>query len=320
MVESLRQRINWIDLARGVAILAVVFGHSASPISSFIFSWHMPLFFFLSGFFINTETDFFEVVKNSFKKILIPFFIFACLGFLISYLKHAILARESVDVLENFLGIIYWMDYSHLNHYGFVLWFLPALFWGKNSVFWLVKKINNKYLILAILLVLFFGILAIKQRLPFGLDSGILAALWIYFGFLFYRYYQVVVFKYAEVIYLVIFALLVTFPQPLLNLSFKDFSNPIYNVFYSLIIILLVLITAEKVAFYVKQTNWLSYCGTNSLFIFIFHPYTNNIAYLIGEKYLPGLWLFKFLLSFVLIYLMLRLYRKYLNFGIFKYV
>ena len=47
----MKTRIEWIDFAKGLTILLVVVGHTISNglIRGSIFSFHMPLFFFLSG-------------------------------------------------------------------------------------------------------------------------------------------------------------------------------------------------------------------------------------------------------------------------------
>ena len=44
-------RILWIDVAKGITIILVVLGHSSLPstISRFIWAFHMPLFFLVSG-------------------------------------------------------------------------------------------------------------------------------------------------------------------------------------------------------------------------------------------------------------------------------
>lgn len=52
-------RTEWIDSARGIGILCVMLGHMSIPqlLSQFIFSFHMPLFFFLSGYLWKGRRD-----------------------------------------------------------------------------------------------------------------------------------------------------------------------------------------------------------------------------------------------------------------------
>lgn len=55
----MRKRIEYIDLAKAIAILLMVLGHCASLndiplIRSVIYSFHMPLFFIISGYFFKT--------------------------------------------------------------------------------------------------------------------------------------------------------------------------------------------------------------------------------------------------------------------------
>lgn len=48
-------RIDWIDLTKGIAIFLMVCGHTSIPlpISNWIWSFHMPLFFIISGILFN---------------------------------------------------------------------------------------------------------------------------------------------------------------------------------------------------------------------------------------------------------------------------
>lgn len=45
------QRLDWVDVARGIGIIAVVVGHvwTRGPLRDAMYSFHMPLFFLLSG-------------------------------------------------------------------------------------------------------------------------------------------------------------------------------------------------------------------------------------------------------------------------------
>ena len=64
------KRIEYLDIAKGVGILLVVLGHNDFEVISLfvqrlIYSFHMPLFFFLSGYFLNTAVPFSTSSKNA---------------------------------------------------------------------------------------------------------------------------------------------------------------------------------------------------------------------------------------------------------------
>lgn len=50
LMDSIK-RIDWIDVAKGIGIILMVMGHTSMPdaINRWIYSFHMPLFFLLSG-------------------------------------------------------------------------------------------------------------------------------------------------------------------------------------------------------------------------------------------------------------------------------
>ena len=59
MEKSKKQYFNEINIMRGMAVFCVVIGHSFNPtetptilgfIKSFVYCFHMPAFFFISGF------------------------------------------------------------------------------------------------------------------------------------------------------------------------------------------------------------------------------------------------------------------------------
>lgn len=54
-MENTIVRENWVDIAKGIGIILVVMGHANCPEipHGIIYSFHMPLFFFLSGLFIQ---------------------------------------------------------------------------------------------------------------------------------------------------------------------------------------------------------------------------------------------------------------------------
>lgn len=73
------QRDNSIDTLKGVGILLMILGHMPIPdfLRSFIFSFHMPLFFFVSGY-LYKEDSVGHIASKNLRKVMLPY-IFTCL-------------------------------------------------------------------------------------------------------------------------------------------------------------------------------------------------------------------------------------------------
>ena len=78
------RRIEWIDTAKGIGILLVIIAHvcniggAFAPVSLLIYSFHMPLFFILSGYTLSKRTielDIKTLIIKYFKTLIIPFFL-----------------------------------------------------------------------------------------------------------------------------------------------------------------------------------------------------------------------------------------------------
>lgn len=87
-------RNKTVDILRGIGILAVVAGHAGTNLGIKVFqvySFHMPLFFFVSGFFFkeNHTEPIFCIIKRIFIKILFPaLFFVAFYDILVASLLH----------------------------------------------------------------------------------------------------------------------------------------------------------------------------------------------------------------------------------------
>ena len=57
LTNDIKPREEWIDYLRGVGIILMFIGHTSvwSPIVKWIYGFHMPLFFMLSGFLFNKQ-------------------------------------------------------------------------------------------------------------------------------------------------------------------------------------------------------------------------------------------------------------------------
>ena len=116
-----------IDVARGIAILLVVAGHSPAigHVSwRVIHSFHMPLFFFLSGMVFNENRSLREVVAGRARTLLLPVMAVICVGALVRVgLSGATVTMAGVVWLRSFYGTITSFEWGLAP-----LWFLLSLF------------------------------------------------------------------------------------------------------------------------------------------------------------------------------------------------
>ncbi len=75
MVINTKNRIEWIDMAKGYGILLVMLGHfNIGTLNVPIYSFHMPLFFFLAGLTFSLKSSAKEFFLAKLKKMIIPYF------------------------------------------------------------------------------------------------------------------------------------------------------------------------------------------------------------------------------------------------------
>lgn len=307
----INKKILWIENFKGLTMLAVVLGHMASPLTGFIFSWHMPAFFFLSGFFINSERSFFESAKKEAKRLVLPFFIFGILGLIAEIIKRKLFpgfafAVQDFSFAREIQGLFFWMDFTHMHQYGFILWFLMALFWGKLALQFLLKIVKNKIAIGLICLVLFFALANQGFVWPFSIDKGLFSLVWIFAGYLYYNH--CIKEENQKVnIYLIIFAIMVVviFSVPDTNIAIKIAQNPISSLLCGLSMVILLTTIFRRFGDRYLNNQFLENWGRNSLTILVLHPYTNNIGYVIGKQFFNGNWCVSFIVSVIIIIILL---------------
>lgn len=143
------KRDPFIDMLKGIGILLVIWGHSSLFLFHEIYSFHMPLFFFLSGCFFKTNVSTFCFVKKKFIQLLIPYGIFFFLSCLYYILILGISHRLNIESLNMIKGV-FPINNQNINE---PLWFLYALFW-MSIIYYIIRKYFNSNIIILIICIL----------------------------------------------------------------------------------------------------------------------------------------------------------------------
>lgn len=188
-------RIVWIDYAKAIGILFVVMGHSYYSHPSvvyIIFLFHMPLFFFISGYLYNVNKNCRELIHNNIKTLLVPFLLFNLIGLVNNCLLGGARLLLGLDTEWNHRLLIPLCNTLIGKAEGMFIgptWFLLSLFWCKNIVYAFVKggywrRIIIIITVLVLLLFRFYN----NVYYPYALDTACAGVIWFTLGFMVRQY------------------------------------------------------------------------------------------------------------------------------------
>ena len=201
--QNKRQRLEWLDVLRCIAMYLVVIGHATKggkPDSYryYIYSFHMPLFFLISGaaYYLQTKSrkfDFVGIVKNKAKALVWPYFTLNFFAFWIWILNFRILSYKDVSIAKT----IYAIFYSHQHHVSAVsnaTWFLLTLFLTTIAFYILQmwSKNDEHILTLIVLVIGAYGyMMSLREKKfysPWHLETVPIALVLFLMGYLFIKH------------------------------------------------------------------------------------------------------------------------------------
>ncbi len=288
-------RIEWIDVCKGILILLMVWGHipnisdghnidvtymaSFFVLSPYYVCWFMQAFFILTGFTTNFNIEGEAFVKKQIKTIIIPWFSFS----IISRVFYVLYLGE---------GLYY--NYDGLNYFFLIedYWFLSALFFSKISLFFLRKTINSDYLmglvLIGLMTVGFFSIIIFPDcENPYHyynylhVKDFLCMVFFLWIGVLLKRYYvfHEILFKTSIVLFMGIFFFYYLLNYIGLNntilapVIISHYAN-IHSIWQLPIYVFYVLTGSFSMFYFVQKIKPLfifSYFGRNSLVIYCAH-------------------------------------------------
>ncbi len=141
------QRNQMIDITKGFGIICVVLGHNWTLVQGrgelfhIIFSFHMPLFFFLSGVFLRDTDCLKQIIISRFHSLLKPYLV--VLVFLSAHFFSELLMEWKIPLgmFSHFYGVIY--GTGHTIAWP-PMWFLPHLFLANILVSRIIKVLEKE--------------------------------------------------------------------------------------------------------------------------------------------------------------------------------
>ncbi len=190
--NTIIQRLDWVDQVKGFTIFLVVYGHNFPICEKYIYSFHMPLFIMIAGFF-HPSISTFDSIKKRFQSIIVPYFIWSfCLYFFWFFLSrnYGDNVKLNLSPVKNFIGIFYAQGDREYMDWCIPVWFLPAIF-CTFLLFHFIKKIKKTTLTAIVLMVVaLLGFISIRMYdfiLPWSINIAMVALLFYSFGYYFFK-------------------------------------------------------------------------------------------------------------------------------------
>lgn len=202
MSEGTVRRSPELDAAKGLTLFLVVFGHVyalGADLTNWIFMFHMPAFFFYSGMtfkpekYLDRPNGFRRFLKDKWKSRIIPYLVISAIGLAICMIRPSY--RQPV-LNRGWAYIFKWIFYYAQPQELYVgqAWFLVGLFVAEviTYVWFMAFRKQNAGVKGLSVLVLAWAAMAVPQmnailpvghRLPWKLDSGLCAAVFVIAGY-----------------------------------------------------------------------------------------------------------------------------------------
>lgn len=335
--------IRWIDILKGIGIIMVVIGHSCPPdglLAKIIFSFHMPLFFFVSGYLFNYwkyKSNFDEFIMNNIRRLIIPSIITLLIVWLYSYIfLQNLFPNHLIDsfwmLMINFCIFVgYPIDGQSFASPVGPMWFLACLFFSRLIFYKALSIKNTTSLFLFVLVLTYIGVkMGGAHVFPWSIDIAFVSTYFMLAGWLSRKYNLFSVIK-PWMLVGVSVLWIYDITQGGISMNNREYLFPLISlngaiagtVFWGTICVYLDKLEERNNFFINKFINLLSYCGKNSLIILIFHTMDtgffhfdllfNFYKYIIENNCYFSLVIVRLIECFIYIYMIRHPFKKILS-------
>ena len=183
-MNGVNKRLDFIDIAKGLGMLTIVWGHIClgGLSNAIVYSFHIPLFFFLSGLVFSPKRygNFGEFLKKRLKGLLVPYVVYSVLTWMVwavySHLTHAQVDNYWFPLLQTFIAQ---GSEGYLIH-NVPLWFVMCLF-SVEIIYFFLSKLKDWANVLLCIVLCVLGVLSSMSTsfdfstLPWSIDVAVMA-------------------------------------------------------------------------------------------------------------------------------------------------
>lgn len=181
VADSNLDHLEWVDVLKGLGILTVVWGHSGSQNAFYMFWFHMPLFFLISGYLyrFKPQRTGLAYVQRKAKHLLVPYMFYLVLITLMMFSVSIWKGQPTGQFFsDNWVALL--LGGSLLEGVYATFWFITCLFFVQISYDYLCRKVPStlfKGLILLGCYLLAYGESRYFPEIffPWNLDVGVYA-------------------------------------------------------------------------------------------------------------------------------------------------
>ncbi len=296
------QRVEWIDGLKGFGIFLVFLGHTTligKTVDHYIFSFHMPLFFFISGMFCKVNDmsgSFRKFFLSRINKRIVPYISFGLLTYFIwlfpFLLRNYGIYQGSHPIPDSLyykplLGMLYGIGDNDWLPHNSILWFLACLFVTEMIFFIMYSTIKTKRIILLALLIFsclgYIDSVYSRIRLPFSVDVAFTAVVFYGLGYLLKDYLLKSNFGIGSAFICLLLGLGIGFVNSRIDMNVNCYGNPLLFYASSLSSIYAYICISKRL----PSNRIIGYVGQNSLVFFLLQNNgffaVNILAYLIWQ-------------------------------------
>ena len=283
----MKERYKELDLMKGIGIILVYIGHSFNfPnfrwtkilffLGNTIYSFHMPLFFFISGLLSNTnnEINLEKFYKGKIKRLLIPYFFINLIDFIPRTLLPNLVNSEFGGIKEVlFYG-------TKISWFVYTLFIIFMIFPFLDT--YILKK--DRYYLFGIVLIIVNYLKIFENIEIFSINSVVNYLIYFYIGYIIKPFYKEKIKNGIGSQNLIFFIISIVF----LSFSYKYFYlNYLNSLIFAILGILFVLNICIRAKEDSKIYNFFKFLGINSLTFYLIEGFITVVYRVILLRIIP---------------------------------